>query len=117
MVEFVSEPGRAGLSWRPRVLKIYLVAASVWLSWFGYAAYDANRQIGRAQEFLHASDAEKRSGHPISYNQDDVAVWLTDQTDRRSRALRSLPVFPIGVPVLYLIGMRIFVGLRRLQKA
>jgi len=111
MIGFAPEPGRTGRRWRRGFVTLYLAVASVWLSGFGYAAYHANRQISRAQEFLHASDAEKRVGHPIAYDQSDVATWLTDQMERRSLAFRALPLFPIGAPVLYLIGMWIFTGL------
>ena len=111
MVELAPKPSRTGLRWRRGFVTLYLVVASMWLSGFWYAAYDANRQISRAQEFLHASDVENRRGHPIAYNQYDVATWLKDQTERRSLALRALQLFPIGAPVLYLMGIWIVAGL------
>jgi len=105
VIELSPELSRPGLYWRPGLVRLYLVVVCVWLSGFGYAAYDANRQFNRAQEFLHASDTERRMGHPITYDQADVATWLTDQTERRLLALWALPLFPIGAPVLYLVGM------------
>ena len=113
MIELAPERSRSGLHWRLGLVRLYLVIVCVWLGWFGYAAYDANRQLNRAQEFLRASDAEKRRGHPIAYDQSDVEAWLTDQTERRSLALWALPLFPIGAPVLYLVGMWILARLRR----
>ena len=111
MIELSPELSRPGLYWRPGLVRLYLVVVCVWLSGFGYAAYDANRQFNRAQEFLHASDTERRMGHPITYDQADVATWLTDQTERRLLALWALPLFPIGAPVLYLVGMWILAHL------
>jgi hypothetical protein len=113
VIELAPERSRPGLHWRLGVVRLYLVVACVWLCGFGYAAYDANRQLNQAHEFLRASDAETRRGHPIAYDQSDVATWLTDQTERRSLALWALPLFPIGAPVLYLVGMWILARLRR----
>ena len=111
MIELAPKRSRSGLHWRLGHVRLYLVVVCVWLSGFGYAAYDANRQFNRAQEFLHASDTERRMGHPITYDQADVATWLTDQTERRLLALWALPLFPIGAPVLYLVGMWILAHL------
>ena len=117
MIELAPERSRLGLHWRLGLVRLYLVVVCVWLSGFGYAAYDANRQFTRAQEFLRASDTEKRMGHPIVYDQTDVARWLTEQTERRSLALWALPLFPIGAPILYLVGMWILARLRRIGVA
>jgi len=74
VIELAPELSRLGLHRRLSLVRLYLVVVCVWLSGFGYVAYDANRQFIRAQEFLHASDAEKRMGHPITYDQTDVAT-------------------------------------------
>jgi len=93
VIELAPELSRLGLHRRLSLVRLYLVVVCVWLSGFGYVAYDANRQFIRAQEFLHASDAEKRMGHPITYDQTDVATWLTDQTQRRSFTLWAFRYF------------------------
>jgi hypothetical protein len=73
--------------WHRGFLRLYLVVAAFWLIGFGYEAYDANRLINHNRSFL--------ASYPNLSSRDRIEE-IEELKERRTFALRALPLFPVG---------------------
>lgn len=94
-------------------LRIYIVLTAMWGGWFGYQAWDGNRQESKAMGYLVGMAYEAAQGKKSAYNQTELQDWADEQRGRRDFALKALPIIPLGLPVFYFLVMWIAQGFKR----
>jgi hypothetical protein len=94
-------------------LRLYIVICAVWAGWFGYAAYDANKQHKKATSFLQMDAFDRKEKGSSPWNREELGEWAGEQLARRDFAFKALPVTPLGLPIVYWVAWWIVAGFRK----
>jgi hypothetical protein len=98
---------------RRGLFRLYVVLTMLWIGWFGYEIYAAQRSASKATDYIQMYDYERQIGRVPAFNRSELVVWQIQQTKRRETALQALLVFPLLAPVLFFIGNWVIRSFRR----
>jgi hypothetical protein len=80
---------------RRGLFRLYVVLTMLWIGWFGYEIYAAQRSASKATDYIQMYDYERQIGRVPAFNRSELVVWQIQQTKRRETALQALLVFPL----------------------
>lgn len=70
-------------------VRIFIVFSLAWVSWFGWQAYDANKQVSKAEGWLLTIEQDLKLGRQPAWDKYETYSWKLEQQRRLESSIQT----------------------------